>query len=104
MVQARHFDSPTPRSFLSVFSIVSRAVSQSISPPLPAAGGLFDSVPGLAEDGSGNESPLSFESDVSLSRVCAGGFQGGGIGMGPPRGADGRGAAGPGPGWAPLPA
>ena len=76
MVQDSHFDSPTPRSFRSVFSIVSRAVSQSISPPPPAPGGLFDSVPALAEDRSVNESPLSFESDVSLSGVCGGGFQG----------------------------
>ena len=69
MVQARHFDSPTPRSFRSVFSIVSRAVSQSISPAPPAAGGLFDSVPGLEEDKSVNESPLCAESDVSLFGV-----------------------------------
>src|SRR3989442_4593256 len=104
MSQSPYFASPTPRSFRRVFSIVSKAVSQSISPPPPAtAGGFFDSVPGFVEDRSPNDSTFAKESGDSLSGVCVGGFQGLGIGIGPPMGAGGRGPDLLGPGWAPIP-
>src|SRR6266487_4381077 len=80
MGQSPYFASPTPRSFRRVFNIVSKAVSQSISPPPPGAGGFFDSVPGFVDDRSPNDSGFGEESGDSLSGVCVGGFQGGAIG------------------------
>src|SRR2546430_3748129 len=103
MGQSPYFASPTPRSFRRVFNIVSKAVSQSISPPPPAAGGFFDSVPGLGEDRTPNDSDFADESGGSLSGVCVGGFQGWGSGIGPSRGPCGRGPDWPGPGWGPIP-
>src|SRR2546425_3026371 len=103
MDQSPCFASPTPRSFRKVFSIVSKAVSQSISPPPPAAGGFFDSDSGFVDDRSANDSGLAEESGDSLSGVWVGGFQGWGIGIGPPRGGGGRGPYWPGPGWGPIP-
>ena len=92
MGQSPYFASPTPRSFRKVFNIVSKAVSQSISPPPPvAAGGFFDSAPGFVEDKPPNDWGFSEESGDSLSGVWVGGFQGWGIGIGPPRGGGGRG-------------
>src|SRR5256885_9668623 len=76
MGQSPYFASPTPRSFRRVFNIVSKAVSQSISPPPPvAAGGFFDSAPGFVEDRSPNDWGFSEESGDSLSGVWVGGFQ-----------------------------
>src|SRR2546421_9009321 len=104
MGQSPYFASPTPRSFRRVFNIVSKAVSQSISPPPPvAAGGFFDSAPGFVEDRSPNDWGFSEESGDSLSGVWVGGFPGWGIGIGPPRGGGGRGPGGPCPGGGPIP-
>src|SRR5207245_10499437 len=74
MGQSPYFASPTPRSFRRVFNIVSKAVSQSISPPPPAAGGFFDSVPCLVEYRSPNDLGFADVSGGSLLGVCVGGF------------------------------
>jgi hypothetical protein len=101
MGQGPYFASPTPRSFLRVFNIVSRAVSQSISPPPPVdSGGFFVSDPGRGVRSLGVP-PFSKEPVDSFSRVIAGGFQGCGIGP-----AIGEGCLGPDwgdPGWVPIP-
>src|SRR3989442_4314562 len=102
MGQSPYFASPTPRSFRKVFNIVSKAVSQSISPPPRAAGGFFDSDSGFVDDRSANDSGLAEGSGDSLSGVWVGGFQGWGIGIGPPRGGGGRGPYWPVPGWVPF--